>query len=78
MMVVAVAGFVATLVLNAFFLDRYNDCGEVPIPGSASLHLPAGQVTISLHTVVIGSPKAVAKAKSRSSWAGTAMIAPVP
>src|SRR5271156_3176624 len=56
MMVVAVAVFVATLVLNAFFLDRYNDCGEVPIPGSASLHLPAGQVTISLHTVVIGSP----------------------
>jgi len=56
MMVVAVAGFIATLVLNAFFLDRYNDYGEVPIPGSASLHLPAGQVTISLHTVVIGSP----------------------
>src|SRR5580693_67275 len=56
MMVVAVAGFVATLVLNAFFLDRYNDYGEVPVPGSASLHLPAGQVTISLHTVVIGSP----------------------
>jgi hypothetical protein len=56
MMVVAVAGFVATLVLNTFFLDKYNDCGEVPIPGSASLHLPAGQVTISLHTVVIGSP----------------------
>jgi Short C-terminal domain len=56
MMVVAVAGFVATLVLNAFFLDRYNDYGEVPVPGSASLHLPAGQVTISLHAVVIGSP----------------------
>ena len=56
MMVVAVAGFIASLVLNAFFLDKYDAYGEVAIPGSGSLHLPAGEVTISLHTVVIGSP----------------------
>jgi len=56
MMVVAVAGFIVTLVLNAFFLDEYDAYGEVPIPGSGTLHLPAGDVTISLHTVVIGSP----------------------
>ena len=56
LMVVSVAGFVASLVLNAFFLDKYNAYGEVPIPGSGSLHLPAGEVTVSLHTVVIGSP----------------------
>jgi hypothetical protein len=56
MMVVAVPGFIATLVLNAFFLDHYDAYGEVPIPGSASLHLPQGEVTISLHTVVIGGP----------------------
>lgn len=31
-MIVAVAGFIITLVLNAFFLDKYNDYGEVPIP----------------------------------------------
>ena len=53
-MVVSVAGFIITLVLNAFFLDKYNAYGEVPIPGSGSVHLPAGQVTVSLHTLVIG------------------------
>ena len=56
MMVVSVAGFIATLVLNAFFLDKYNAYGEVPIPGSSRVHLPAGEVTISLHAVVIGGP----------------------
>jgi hypothetical protein len=56
MMVVAVGGFIVTLVLNAFFLDKYNAYGEVAIPGSGSLYLPAGEVTISLHTVVIGGP----------------------
>jgi hypothetical protein len=56
MMVVAVPGFIATLVLNAFFLDHYDAYGEVPIPGSASLHLPQGEVTISFHTVVMGGP----------------------
>ena len=55
-LVVSVAGFIAALVLNAFFLDKYNAYGEVPIPGSGSLHLPAGEVTVSLHTVVISGP----------------------
>ena len=55
-MVIAVPGFIVTLVLNAFFLDDYDAYGEVPVPGSASLHLPAGEVTISLHTVIIGGP----------------------
>jgi hypothetical protein len=54
LMVVAVPGFIATLVLNAFFLDHYDTYGEVPVPGSASLHLPKGEVTISFHTVVMG------------------------
>jgi hypothetical protein len=56
MMIIAVPGFIVTLVLNAFFLDDYDAYGEVPVPGSASLHLPAGEVTISLHTVIIGGP----------------------
>ena len=56
MMVLAVPGFIITLVLNAFFLDDYDAYGEVPVPGSASLHLPRGEVTISLHTVVISGP----------------------
>jgi hypothetical protein len=54
-MVVCVVGFVVTLILNAFFLDKYDAYGEVPIPGSASLHLPAGEVTISFHTQIIGT-----------------------
>ena len=56
MMIVSVAGVIAALVLNAFFLDKYNAYGEVPVPGASRLHLPAGEVTISLHTVVIGGP----------------------
>jgi hypothetical protein len=55
-LVAAVAGFVLTLVLNAFVLDKYDAYGEVPVPGSGSVHLPAGQVTVSFHTQVIGSP----------------------
>jgi hypothetical protein len=56
LMVLSVGGFIVALVLNAFFLDKYNAYGEVPIPGSNSLYLPAGEVTVSLHTVVVGSP----------------------
>src|SRR5271157_1184037 len=56
MLVVSVIGFITALVLNTFFLDKYDAYGEVPIPGSGSLHLPSGEVTVSLHTVVIGSP----------------------
>jgi len=56
LMVVAVGGFIASLVLNRLFLDKYNAYGEVAIPGSGSLYLPAGEVTINLHTVVIGGP----------------------
>jgi len=55
-LVVSVVGFIATLILNAFVLDKYDAYGEVPIPGSSSLHLPAGEVTVSFHTQVIGSP----------------------
>jgi hypothetical protein len=54
-MVVAVVGFIATLALNAFVFDEYDAYGEVPIPGSASVHLPAGDVTVSFHTQLIGS-----------------------
>jgi hypothetical protein len=56
MMIVSVVGFIVALVLNTFFLDKYNAYGEVPVPGASRLHLPAGEVTISLETVVIGGP----------------------
>lgn len=56
LMPLAVVGFVVTMVLNAFVPDGYDAYGEVAIPGSASLWLPAGEVTATFHTRVIGSP----------------------
>jgi hypothetical protein len=55
-LVAAVVGFIATLSLNTFVLDDYDAYGELSIPGSTSLHLPAGEVTVSFHTAVTGSP----------------------
>jgi hypothetical protein len=55
-LVVGGVGLAAMLILNAFVLDDYNAYGEVQIPGSTSLHLPAGEVTVSFHTMVTGSP----------------------
>ena len=52
---VGAIGFVVMLALNAFVLDEFNEYGEIPIPGSGKLHLPAGEVTINFHTVVTGS-----------------------
>jgi Short C-terminal domain len=54
LLVVSVAGAIVSLVLNAFVFDKYDAYGEVPIPGSSTLHLPAGDVTVSFHTQVIG------------------------
>ncbi|WP_308214863.1 SHOCT domain-containing protein [Mycolicibacter hiberniae] len=56
LMTIGVIGFVVTLLLTVFVLDRFDAYGEVPIPGTGSLHLPAGEVTVSLHTQVISSP----------------------
>lgn len=53
-LVVAVGGFIVAIVLNVFVFDEFDAYGEVPIPGSGSLHLPAGEVTISFHTAVTG------------------------
>jgi len=47
-------GFVAMLIGNTFLFDKYDAYGEVPIPGSSSLHLPAGDVTVTFHTIIIG------------------------
>jgi hypothetical protein len=55
-LVVGGVGLVAMLMLNAFVLDEYDAYGEVPVPGSSNLHLPAGGVTVSFHTMVTGSP----------------------
>jgi hypothetical protein len=55
-LVIGGVGLVATLILNAFVLDDYDAYGEVSVPGSTSLHMPAGEVTVSFHTMVTGSP----------------------
>jgi hypothetical protein len=55
-LVVAAVGFIVTVVLNAFVFDNYDAYGEVPVPGSSSLHLPAGEATVSFHTQTVGSP----------------------
>ncbi len=54
-MVVSIIGFIASLLLNAFVFDEFDAYGEVPIPGQTTLQLPAGEVTVSFHTVLIGS-----------------------
>jgi hypothetical protein len=48
----SIGGFVVALVLNVFVLSSYDAYGEVPIPGTGTLHLPRGQVTVSFHTQV--------------------------
>src|SRR5258708_35961476 len=55
-LVIGGVGLIAMLILNAFVLDNYDAYGEVSIPGSTSLHLPTGEVTVSFHTAVTGSP----------------------
>ena len=54
-LVAGAVGFVVVLMLGAFVLDEFDAYGEVPIPGSGRLHLPAGEVTINFHTLVTGS-----------------------
>ena len=53
-MVISGIGFVAMLIGNTFLFDKYDAYGEVPIPGSSSLQLPAGDVTVTFHTIIIG------------------------
>jgi len=55
--VVAFVGFMAVLFLNVFVLDEYKDYGEMPLPGSTSLELPAGEMTVTFHTKVAGNPR---------------------
>ncbi|MGV0814537.1 SHOCT domain-containing protein [Mycolicibacterium boenickei] len=54
-LVIGAVGLFAMVFLNAFVLDEYDAYGEVSIPGTASLELPQGEVTVSLHTMVTGS-----------------------
>jgi Short C-terminal domain len=55
-MVASIIGLVASIILNAFMFDEFDAYGEVPVPGSRSLQLPAGEVMVSFHTVITGRP----------------------
>ncbi|WP_157680236.1 SHOCT domain-containing protein [Mycobacterium dioxanotrophicus] len=51
LLAVGVAGAIVTALLNAFVFADSAAYGEVAIPGSAELELPAGEVVISYHAV---------------------------
>lgn len=55
-LIVGGVGFLIVTMLNAFVLDEFDAYGEVPIPGTGQVQLPAGDITISFHTSVTGSP----------------------
>lgn len=54
-LVVGGGGLILSLLLGVFLFDDFDAYGEVPVPGSGSIHLPAGEVTINFHTAVTGS-----------------------
>jgi hypothetical protein len=49
------AAWMLTMFLNAFALDDFHAYGEVPIPGTRTLHLPEGDVKVSFHTETAGT-----------------------
>ena len=55
MIVVSIAGFIISLVLNAFVLDHTPRVWRGRDPGHRILNLPAGDVTVSFHSQIIGS-----------------------
>lgn len=55
LLMTSIAGVISALVISTFVMDKYNAYGEVAIPGSNRLHLPAGEVTVSFHTRIVGS-----------------------
>ena len=52
---VSIFGIGGSLALNAILFDKYDAYGEVPIPGTRTLHLPAGDVKVSFHTEIAGT-----------------------
>lgn len=52
-LVVGVLGIIASVMVNAFVIADDDAYGEVPIPGSASLELPAGDVDIAYRATTL-------------------------
>ena len=46
--VISVGGLITTAVLS-FVADKYSEYGELAIPGSAMIELPAGEAPVSFH-----------------------------
>ncbi len=55
LLVVSIVGFGVSWFLNVFVFDEYDAYGEVPIPGTRTLHLPQGDVKVTFHTEIAGS-----------------------
>lgn len=53
-MVCSALGVIATLILGAFVLDDFDAYGEVRVPGTGKVHLPAGRVTVNFHVLTVG------------------------
>lgn len=56
---ISVGGLITLAVLSAFVWDRFDAYGEIPIPGAASVELPAGKVTANFHVRSAGKGTAV-------------------
>ncbi|MBV8290332.1 MAG: hypothetical protein JOY55_00635, partial [Mycobacterium sp.] len=65
-LVLSIGGFITSQVRNSVSVpalnpepvNDYRAYGEVPIPGTQTLHLPAGKVTITFHAMTVGIPRA--------------------
>jgi hypothetical protein len=65
-LMLSIGGYIASQVRNAAStatfdpnsVSGYRAYGEVPIPGTQTLHLPAGKVAITFHAETVGVPEA--------------------
>jgi hypothetical protein len=55
LLVASILGIAGSFMANAMVFDKYDAYGEVPIPGTRTLHLPAGDVKVSFHTEIAGT-----------------------
>jgi hypothetical protein len=55
LLVVSLVGLFGDMFSDVFLHDPFDAYGEVPIPGSRTLHLPAGDVKVSFHTQTVGT-----------------------
>jgi hypothetical protein len=49
LLIVSVIGLIASWELADVF-DKFDAYGEVPVPGTRTLHLPAGDVPVNFHS----------------------------